>query len=379
VRRTARRFVRFLAEVGRAQYRDQLLLRAGALAYTALLSVVPLLTVALVTVGRVQPEQAAVVVRAIATVLPFSPARVQATLAAFAQRTAALGWIAVVLSVLVTFNAFYQFEEVINAIWGLPRRRRWRWRLVSFATMLLCGPLLLTALFSTLYWLSSHAWYRLIAPIARPLPAVFAAVVLAALYRWVPHTKVSWRAAFTGAAVAAVALTALHLGFQSYLIFAADLNVIYGSLALLLFFLVSLFLFWYAVLLGAEASWVVGHATRPAEKAKVDAVIEMLTAAHRDGGIGVETIEESLGADAEELLTALLAPPAILVPSRGGFRVARAADAITLAEIKAKIEGEPREGSEAADPVTLAALTKHGEQRPPSDEIPATVREPTQR
>ena len=353
----------------RAQYRDQLLLRAGALAYTVLLSIVPLLTVALVTVGRIQPEQAAVVVRAIATVLPFSPARVQATLAAFAQRTAALGWIGVAISVLVTFNAFYQIEEVINAIWGFPRRRRWQWRLFSFAMVLVCGPLLLTALFSSLYWLSSHPWYPVIAPLARPLPAVFAAVVLAALYRWVPHSKVSWRAAFAGAAVAAVALTALHLGFQTYLVFAADLNVIYGSLALLLFFLVSLFLFWYAVLLGAEASWVVGHVTRPAEQAMVDAIVGVLTVAHREGGITVESIEETLGEDADRLLTALLLPPALLVPSRGGFRVARAADAITLAEIKARIGGEPAPEAEASNAVTLAALTKQAERLPSSDEL----------
>jgi len=379
VRRALRRFGRFLSELVRAQYRDQLLLRAGALAYTVLLSLVPLLTVALVTVGRVQPEQAAVVVRAIATMLPFSPARVQATLAAFAQRTAALGWIAVAISVLVTFNAFYQIEEVINAIWGFPRRRRWQWRLVSFTMVLVCGPLLLTALFSSLYWLSSHSWYTIIAPLARPLPAIFAAVVLAALYRWVPHTRVSWRAAFAGAAVAAFALTALHLGFQTYLVFAADLNVIYGSLALLLFFLVSLFLFWYAVLLGAEASWVVAHAVRPAEQARVDAIVEVLTAAHRDGGITVEAIEEALGEDADGLLTALLAAPALLVPSRGGFRVARAADAITLGEIKARVGGEPAEERGATNGVTLGALTKQAEREPSSGEVPAVAPETAER
>jgi len=134
-----RSLAHFVAELVRAQHRDQLLVRAGALAYTTLLSLVPLLTVGLVTVGRLQPERAAVMVQAIATVLPFSPERVQATLATFAQRTAALGWIAVAISVLLTFNAFYQIEEVINDIWGVPKRRLWRWRLASFAMVLLWG------------------------------------------------------------------------------------------------------------------------------------------------------------------------------------------------------------------------------------------------
>jgi len=373
VRRRLRHLARFLRELSVAQHRDQLLLRAGALAYTTLLSIVPLLTVALVTVGRVQPEQAAVVVRAIATVLPFSPERVQATLAAFAQRTAALGWIAVAISVLVTFNAFYQIEEVINAIWGVPRRRRWQWRLISFATVLACGPLLLGALFSGLYWLSSQSWYRSMAPLTRPLPALIAAVVLTALYRWVPHTRVAWRAALAGAAVGALALTVLHVGFQSYFVFAADLNVIYGSLAMLLFFLVSLFLFWFAVLLGAEASWVVGHTERAAGEATVDGVVGVLTAAHRDGGIGVEAVEEALGEDSQALLDRLAAEPAILTPSRGGFRLARSADAITLAEIRARSGGTAPDSEASPDGVTLAALTKQESREDSSGEIPAVT------
>jgi membrane protein len=291
VKRALRHFTRFVAELAQAQHRDRLVVHAAALAYTTLLSLVPLLTVALVTVGRVQPEEAAVLVGAIATVLPFSPARVQATLAALAQRTAALGWVAVAVSVLVTFNAFYQTEEVVNAIWGLPRRRRWSLRLVSFATVLVCGPFLLVALFSGLYWLSSQPWYRLVAPVMRPLPAVFAAVVLAALYRWVPHTRVSWRAAWIGATVGAVALTILHLGFRAYFLFAADLNVIYGSLSMLLFFLVSLVVFWFAVLLGAEASWVVGHQGFPAGEAKLNDVIEVLMTAQRNGRVGGVTVD----------------------------------------------------------------------------------------
>lgn len=265
MRRAATAFGRFLAELIRAQHRDQLFLRAAALAYTTLLSLVPLLTVALALVARVQPQRAELIVTAIAAVFPFSSQQVTATLATFAERAVSLGWAAILLSALVTFNAFFQIEEVMNSIWGVPARRRLSWRLASFLAVLLWGPLLLAALFSFLYWLQSHPTLRALAPFTRPLPALFAFMVLAALYRWVPHARVPWPAVAAGAAVAAAALTLIHLGFQVYLDLATGLNVVYGSLAIVLFFLVSLFLFWFAVLLGAEASWVVGRPVAPAD------------------------------------------------------------------------------------------------------------------
>ena len=335
------------------------MLRSGALAYTTVLSIVPVLTVALVTVGRVQPERAAVVVSAIATVFPFSPTRVQATLAAFAQRTAALGWLAVAISVVVTFNSLWQIEEVINAIWGLPRRRRWEVRLVSIATVVVTGPLLLAALFSALYWLSSRPWYLAAAPVTRPLPMLLAAVVLTALYRWVPHTRVSWRAALSGAAVGAVALTIIHLTFQTYIGLVSDLNVIYGSISMLLFFLISLFLLWFAVLLGAEASWVVGHASPTRQTDGARRLLTLLATVHRNGSLSTDELIRMLGHSGDDVLAQLAATPPILTGGSTGWRLARPPEAITVGDVRERAGASPPSaGDGASDTLTLAAFIK---------------------
>jgi membrane protein len=353
-----RSFGSFLVELARAQHRDQLMLRAGALAYTTLFSFVPLLTVALVMVARVQPEHAELVVRAIATVIPFSTEKVQGTLTLFAQRTAALGLVAVVFSVLVTFNTFYQIEEVINAIWGIPHRRKWQLRLFSFAMVLLWGPLLITMLFSGLYWISSRHWYTSISLVARPLPVLLAMIALTALFKWVPYARVPWRAALAGAAVAAVALMLVHLGFQTYLLFATELDVVYGSLAVVLLFLLALFLFWLAILLGAEASWVTGHAMPSRRPEKVAAMLDVLLRIHRHGALRVATVARLLDDDADELLGKLALEPAVLLRSRSRWRLARNADAITVGEVRARLgwttPGEVGNG----DDVTIATLAK---------------------
>jgi len=354
-----RPLLRFFAKLLQAQHRDQLLVRSAALAYTTLLSIVPLLTVALVTVSRVQPERAELVVRAIATFMPFSPARVQATLTSLAERTASLGWLAIVVSIAVTFQAFYQIEEVINAVWGVPHRRRWQWRLASFSAVLIWGPLLITALFSFLYWLSSHSWYRHVVLLTRPLPALFALVALMALYRWVPHTRVPWRAAFIGAVVATAALLAVHVGFQAYLGVAAGLNVIYGSLTIVLFFLISLLVFWFAVLLGAEASWVVGHAPAVVPARDVAVVLSLLLEAHRDGTVSPNRARALLGDGAEDILDTLAAHPEIVVRTRGGWQLARSSSEVFVADVRSRLGvAEAPLLDDTATLQTLASIAK---------------------
>ncbi len=371
MRAALRSFGRFVAELVRAQHRDKLMLHAGALAYTTLLSLVPILTVLLVAAASVDPERGESLVRGIAAVLPFSPEQVQSTLAAFARRTVRLGWLAIAVSFVITLNAFYQIEEVINTVWGVARRRQWRRRLGSFAALMVSGPLLLAVLFSFLYWLSSRPWYPVIAPLGRPLPALFAVAALTALYRWVPNTNVPWRAALAGAGVATFALLTLHVGFQEYLTLAVDVNVIYGSLTFVLFFLVSLFLFWFAVLLGAEASWVVGHAPQAAPQPEVEQVLALLVEVHRRGHVDPERAATLVG---EATIQRLLEEPAILTRSPEGYQLDRASDAITVAEVLGRLAPIASAQGGKGDEVTLASLAKQldgdsGEQPVPRGEV----------
>lgn len=332
MRAAAAWFGRFLVELTRAQHRDQLMLRAAALAYTTLVSLVPLLTVALVTVGRVEPERAELVVQALAAVLPFSPDQVQGTLTAMAERSMALGWISVAVSALISVYTFFQIEEVINSIWAIPDRRRWQWRLASFVALLVWGPLLLVLLFSFLFWISAQRWFPAVALLARPLPALFAAITLAAVYRWVPHTKVRWRWALTGAAVAALSLTMIHMGFQFYLQLAGRLDVIYGSLSLVILFLLSLYLFWLAVLLGAEAAWVAAFVElRGPAKARPE-VLQLLLEVAREGVVTHQRAAQLLGEDATATLAALAREPGLLAPTAEGWRPGKAATSISFVE-----------------------------------------------
>ena len=273
----------------------------------------------------------------LAALLPFSPATIQQTLAEFAQRTAALGWVAVVVSTIAAVNLIYQGEQVMNQVWRVPNRRKWRWRIVSFLTIAVSGPLLLTALMSWLYWVSSRPWYPMVAALGRPLPAMIAAAVLTVVFRVGPHTRVPWRAATAGALVATTALVILYYSFQFYVDFASGLNVIYGSLTVGLFFLISLVLFWFAILLGVEASWVVGHPPYPATRRQAERVLALLAEASRFGRVEEARVVRVLGKGGGAHFERLLEEPALLERSPDGYRLARDAQAITLAEVLRRV------------------------------------------
>ncbi|MEW6336099.1 MAG: YhjD/YihY/BrkB family envelope integrity protein [Acidobacteriota bacterium] len=362
------RFGRFIVELVRAQHRDRIAIHAGALAYSALLSMVPLFTVVLISSAGARPELARRLVDALTQVLPFSPTQVQTTLRELAERTVRLGAIATTLSFLAAINMLYQVEEVINAVWGLPSRRKLRWRLAGIVAVLVWGPLLLLVLFSGLYWFSSQPWYPRVAWLGRPLPAVFAIAALTLIYRLVPHTRVPWRAALAGAAVATTALLAIHVGFQEYLDVASEINVIYGSFSIAFFFLVSLYLFWLAILLGVEASWVVGHVPPAPPPPDAKAVMSLLLSAERDGRVLEKQARNALGERASDVLERLRRSPEILAECPDGLRLARPADEITVAEVLARLA--PDGVAEAADAgATLAALAKE----PSSGGVPSVT------
>jgi len=77
------------------------------------------------------------------------------------------------------------------------------------------------------------------------------------VYWLAPNTQVHLASAAVGGVTASLGLTALRWGFVAYLRAFPDINFIFGSLALAVIFLMSLFLLWAVVILGAEVSYVV--------------------------------------------------------------------------------------------------------------------------
>ena len=87
------------------------------------------------------------------------------------------------------------------------------------------------------------------------LPPLLTQLGLTLLFWWVPNRKVRIRNALAGAFVATVALHGLQTGFRAYVrLFTAASRVVYGSIAIAFFFMLSLQIAWWLILVGCEVT-----------------------------------------------------------------------------------------------------------------------------
>ena len=229
--------------------------RSAALAYVTLLALVPLLATVAALYRSFFSTHTEAIVQVITVVLPYASETVSTTLAEFVRRAATLGGIASLIFVAVVFRLFLLIESTLNQCWGVAARRSASVRIFSFTMVLFWGPVVIGLGTTSLVWLERQPW----APSASLLLDVgrvgLPLVGLTMVYWLVPNTTVHLAAAAGGGALATIGLQLLRAGFLAYIRRFPDINLIFGSLALAVIFLVSLFAFWMLVIAGAEASY----------------------------------------------------------------------------------------------------------------------------
>src|SRR5471030_2607465 len=99
-----------------------------------------------------------------------------------------------------------------------------------------------------------HALLQLLLP---SLSVVLLVAILTLFYRFIPNTKVWWRAAFLGALVVAALLVLNNWLAFLYVRRVALQSSLYGSLSLLPVLMAGLYIFWLFVLVGGQLSYAV--------------------------------------------------------------------------------------------------------------------------
>ena len=135
--------LQFVVMVGEGFVRDQLLLRASALTYFAVLSLVPLLAIVtsvLTALGVTEDVVTPIVDRFLAGTPEVGDKVLQFVKSA---NIGGLGTLGAATLFLTTILGISNIERALNDIWGVKQERPWSRRLPDYLAVLIVAPLLL--------------------------------------------------------------------------------------------------------------------------------------------------------------------------------------------------------------------------------------------
>ncbi|SDP45563.1 membrane protein [Rhodoferax sp. OV413] len=301
---------------------DHLGLTASSLTFTTSLALVPFFTVALAIFtafpmfGKVQVVLQKWLVQSL---IPESIARqVQGYLTQFASQASKLGSVGLAIVLFTALALILTIDHTLNAIWRVRRARPLGQRVLIYWAAITLGPLLLGAsLALTSYLVSSSqgvvdslpGGVRLLFSL---LQMALLATGMAALYRYVPNTRVKWSHAWAGGVFVALGIEAAKRLLTAYLAMVPTYSMVYGAFATLPILLVWIYLAWVVVLLGAViAAYMPSLLQGVARRATTHGwpfllAIEVLQQLHRaraagDKGLSMPQLEQAVQVDTLQL------------------------------------------------------------------------------
>ena len=189
----------------------------------------------------------------------------------FAERTlehtrgGLIAGIGVVVLLFTILKMIGNIESSFNHIWSVKINRSWFRKFTDYTSLLLVCPIFLisTAGVNTLFrrFTAEGAWLEALAqPMSafsiRLLPFVMSWLIFTLIYRFMPNTRVQFKAALLSGIISGTVYQLwqmLYIGIQVKL---SSYNAIYGSLSALPLFLLWMQYSWVIVLFGTELAFV---------------------------------------------------------------------------------------------------------------------------
>ncbi|HTR59498.1 MAG TPA: YihY family inner membrane protein [Casimicrobiaceae bacterium] len=236
---------------------------AASLAFTTLLGLVPLFTVAFAYLARLplfDRTQDALETFLLRFFLPGSGTVIHRYLTEFTAKTADLKGIGIVFVIATAFLLVWQIESEINAIWDVQAPRSLARRTFIILLGLTAGPAAIGAAVYFMTWLvdESVALVRIqsetLAFFLQPFALAVETAVFTFIYGFVPAQRPRLRIALVGGVLAAVAFEVAKYGFRFYITHFPTYQDVYGALATLPLFLLWIYLAWIIVLAGAAVT-----------------------------------------------------------------------------------------------------------------------------
>lgn len=238
--------------------------RASALAFTTLLSIVPLLSVFifLVSIFPVFKKLITLTQNYVFTnFIPTSSDVIRYYLEGFVDRASHLPILGLLSLFIVAGLLIITIENTLNEIWGVSKHHKrllfwvFFWLMVILAPVLMGMSIFLSSYIFSLIW--SHEgrdFFNIKFLMLSVFPFILNTIIFTLIYTVIPNCKVKWRDGLIGGMIAAFLFEIAKKGFALYIYFFPSYEFIYGVLATIPIFLVWLYISWVIILFGALIS-----------------------------------------------------------------------------------------------------------------------------
>ncbi|HEX7046458.1 MAG TPA: YhjD/YihY/BrkB family envelope integrity protein [Gammaproteobacteria bacterium] len=248
----------------------QLNLRAMSLVYTTLLSLVPLLAFSFSVLkglgvhNRLEP----ILFSSLEALGPEGQ-ELGERIMGFVENVRAdvLGSIGLALLIYLVISLVQKVEGSFNYVWHVQKARSFATRFSNYLSVILIGPLLVTAAIGITATVSNNEVVQGLAEIepfgtlllifSLMLPYLIVIGAFTFIYIFVPNADVRLVPALFGGVVAGLAWQTAGWVFTTFIAGSAKYVAIYSSFAIVLTFMIWLYLSWLILLLGAQVAFYV--------------------------------------------------------------------------------------------------------------------------
>lgn len=248
---------------------NELTLRAMSLVYTTLLSIVPLLafSVSILKAFGIVDNQLEPFLINFMEPLGEKGVEITGQIIGFIENInfGVLGIIGLVMLIYTSISLIMKIEDSLNHIWKVRKGRSLVRRFSDYITILLIGPVLMFAAIGLTASFESNAIVQKVLAIqplgtlvllsAKLIPYLFVFLVFTFIYAVIPNTKVKIKSAFIGGAIAGIAWQTTGWVFAFSVAKSTKYAAIYSSLAVLILFMIWLYINWLILLIGAQIAY----------------------------------------------------------------------------------------------------------------------------
>jgi len=248
----------------------ELNIRAMSLAYTTLLSLVPLMVFSFAILkGLGARGDLKFLLREFFRPLGGAATQLTESVLQFVQnmRGELLGAIGLAFLVYTVITTVQKVEGSFNFVWRVARQRSFARRFTEYLSVMILGPILLAVALGLLGSAEQSPlaqWLQALAPLAwvfsvagRILPYAIVTVVFTCMYWFIPNTRVQLRAALIGGATAGLIWALVGKAFTAVILYSSQMVAVYTGFAIVLTTLIWVYLSWLILLIGAQLAFYV--------------------------------------------------------------------------------------------------------------------------